>query len=135
MEASWLNYSGGAERKGALISEIRGYLGYGGIIHNFKNYVLRQDETYLSETETQILRFQRAISRFRALDLSTADRAAITSIEDTILTYQAKLPQAKRAAREGWPPARTDPLVRVDDSRAVAALGALEDSWRQAASR
>lgn len=132
VEASWLNYAGGAERKGMLISEIRGYLGYGGIIHNFKNYVLRQDAAYLAETEAQIARFRRAIERFRALDLSAPERAAIADIEGTILTYEAKLPHAKRAAREGWPPARTDPLVRVDDTRAIAALAALEDSWRQA---
>lgn len=36
-ENSWEDYSAGAERKGALISELREALGYSGIIRNFKN--------------------------------------------------------------------------------------------------
>ncbi len=131
IEASWLNYSGEAERKGALISEIRGYLGYGGIIHNFKNYVLRQEPVYLEETQSQIARFRQAAAQFRALPLTASERAAIADIEGTILTYEAKLPHAITAARQGWPPARTDPLVRVDDSRAIAALAELDRIWRQ----
>lgn len=131
IEASWLNYSGGAERKGALISEIRGYLGYGGIIHNFKNYVLRQDPVYLEETQSQIARFRAAVGQFRSLPLTAQERAAVADIEGTILTYEAKLPHAIRAANEGWAPERTDPLVKVDDSRAIAALAELDRIWRQ----
>ena len=51
VENSWTAYSVGAQRKGDLISEIRGFLGFGGIIHNFKNYVLRQEAVYLAQTE------------------------------------------------------------------------------------
>lgn len=131
VEASWLNYSGGAERKGALISEIRGYLGYGGIIHNFKNYVLRQDPAYLEGTRAQIAQFRQAVKKFRALPLSAQEKAAITDVEGTILIYEAKLGIAVTAAEEGWPPTRTDPLVKVDDSSAVAALADLERIWRQ----
>jgi len=44
IEEGWQDYSKDADPRGIWISEIRGYFGYGGMIHNFKNYVLRQDE-------------------------------------------------------------------------------------------
>lgn len=130
IEASWAAYEGVAERKGALISEIRGYLGYGGIIHNFKNYVLRQNPIYLQETEDQLAFSEAAISEFYSLPLSPDEARALDAIASTLSTYEAMLPIAVRAAREGWNPSRTDQLVRVDDTAAIMALADLEEIWR-----
>ncbi|MEM9250255.1 MAG: PAS domain S-box protein [Pseudomonadota bacterium] len=129
--ASWSDYAEGAERKGALISEVRGYLGFGGIIHNFKNYVLRQDPEYLRATEAQLAQFRATLVAFEGLSLTPEERAAVTTIGSTVAEYERKLPLAVQAAAEGWPPAATDALVRVDDTAAIAALAALERSWRQ----
>ncbi len=135
IEASWADYAGVAERKGALISEIRGYLGYGGIIHHFKNYVLRQDPFYLEETETQLARLQDVIAEFRGLPLSPDEIGALDAIAGTVATYESKLPIAITAASAGWDPARTDTLVRVDDTAALAALARLDAIWRDVQSQ
>ncbi|MEM0936197.1 MAG: ATP-binding protein [Pseudomonadota bacterium] len=130
VEASWADYAQGAERKGALISEVRGYLGYGGIIHNFKNYVLRQEPSYLTATRAQIALFRATVAEFAALPLTAREVADIAAIERTILAYEARLPIAVLAAEEAWPPPRTDNLVRIDDTDAIAALLSLERQWR-----
>ncbi|WP_424969230.1 hybrid sensor histidine kinase/response regulator [Dinoroseobacter sp. S76] len=132
ISASWDSYTVSAERKGTLISEIRGYLGYGGIIHNFKNYVLRQEDVYLQATTAQIAQFRETIAEYRTLALQPSEETALSAIADTIRTYEQTLPQAQTAARFGWPPARTDALVRVDDSEALAALARLEEVWLDA---
>ena len=46
------------------------------------------------------------------------------------MTYRAKIPIALQAARENWPPSRTDVLVKVDDTEAIGALAALDRYWR-----
>lgn len=132
ISASWDSYTVSAERKGALISEIRGYLGYGGIIHNFKNYVLRQEDVYLQATTAQIAQFRETVAEYGTLALVLSERDALDAIAATISAYEQTLPQAQTAARFGWPPARTDALVRVDDSEALAALARLEGVWREA---
>ncbi len=136
INSSWTDYSGGAERKGILISTLRDHLGYGGIIHNFKNYVLRKDPAYLAETRIQIEQFNTVIAAFKALDLKPEEKAALATILGTIRAYEANLRIAEKAAREGWTVTRTDRLVRIDDTAAIGALGTLEDIWRdiQAAS-
>jgi len=129
IQQSWIEYSEGAERKGILISEIRGLLGYGGIIHNFKNYVLRQDPLYLERTRAQLDDFEDVILGFRALELSEVEQAAVAAIEGAVGEYASQLGVAVEAAELGLSSEETDARVRVDDSRAVAALADLERIW------
>lgn len=129
INSSWVAYSGGAERKGILISSLREHLGYGGIIHNFKNYVLRQDPAYLFETRAQIAQFYAAVDEFKQLDLIAEEKAALAIILGTIRTYEARLDIVTEVASGGGEVAKIDLLVRVDDSAAIGALAALERIW------
>lgn len=127
---SWTTYTGEAERRGELLSRIRRHLGYGGMIHNFKNYVLRQQQTYLDSLEGQLTDFKATITEYRKSGASPAELNALQTIQETISRYESKLPIAIRAAEEGWPVTRTDALVKVDDRGALEALAALERYWR-----
>ena len=129
--ASWTGYADDTEKKGVWISSIRGYLGYGGIIHNFKNYVLRGEEVYRERVVAQLTQFHAVLDEYLAEPLPEPERTALASIAATIAEYEAKLPAATKAAEEGWPTERTDALVRVDDSAAILALANLEQIWRQ----
>ena len=130
VRASWTDYDGDVGQKGVWISSLRGYLGYGGIIHNFKNYVLRHDEAYFTRTGAMIQQFDTVMAQYLAVDLPTEERAALTAIQSTIGEYAANLPVARRAVAEGQSVERVDALVVVDDSDAITALEQLEAIWR-----
>lgn len=129
---SWTLYSSEAEQTGDWISAIRGHLGYGGIIHNFKNYVIRQDPGYRDEVLRQLERFDGVVAAYRASEPSEAEQAALGDIVDTVARYRDNLAIADRGAAANWPAERTDGLVRVDDARAIAGLATLETVWRDA---
>lgn len=131
ISASWSDYASGAGEKGAWISSIRGHLGYGGIIHTFKNYVLRGEEAYRDRLIEQLEQFHAAVDAYLGAEVSSAERDALETIRATIAEYEARLPIATRAAAEGWTAERTDALVRVDDTEAIHALNALEAVWRE----
>ncbi len=128
--SSWQLYTEEAERRGALLSRLRGHLGYGGIIHNFKNYVLRQDGRYLELLQRQIEDFARTIKEYRQSGASPMELDHLAAIEKTVDTYKAKIPIAMQAAREKWSPLQTDRLVKVDDTAALAGLAVL-DTYRR----
>ncbi len=130
IDHSWRAYTGEAERRGELLSRIRAHLGYGGIIHNFKNYVLRKDRAYLTRLNEQLSDFTRTIAEYRASGATDAELGQLKAIEQTINTYKGKILIATQAAREDWPPERTDRLVKVDDTAALAALASLDRYWR-----
>lgn len=135
VSASWSTFSEQADRKGAWISEVRGHLGYGGIIHNFKNYVLRQEAGYAAAVRQQLKSFYRAIDDFIASGVTDPEGTALRTIRRTVGTYEAQLPITDQAARERWAIAETDRIVRVDDQDAIRALGTLEDIWKQTRDR
>lgn len=126
---SWASYAEDAEKKGVWISSLRGYLGYGGIIHTFKNYVIRKDESYRDRMLAQMAKYDAAMASFLSEDLSVTERQYLLTIDRTINEYRQKLEIAERAARANWPAERTDRLVRVDDTEAILALQNLEARW------
>ncbi|WP_371223915.1 hybrid sensor histidine kinase/response regulator [Roseovarius sp. 2305UL8-3] len=129
IEASWADYSESVGRRGIWISSIRGYLGYGGIIHNFKNYVLRREEVYLERTRDQIDQFRATTDEYLAADIAPDERRVLIAVRRTIEEYALMLPVAIRAAEEGWDIERTDAAVRISDDLAIQALADLEGIW------
>ncbi|SEW25502.1 PAS domain S-box-containing protein [Aliiroseovarius sediminilitoris] len=126
----WSEFASEADRKGALISAIRGHLGYGGIIHSFKNYVLRKDEAYFQQLLDQLSQFDAAMGDYLSLPISDAERESLITIAMTIDAYRQKLLVAQQAAVDGWTAEQTDALVRVDDTSALAAFETLETIWQ-----
>ncbi|NNF80498.1 MAG: PAS domain S-box protein [Rhizobiales bacterium] len=113
------------------MSRIRGHLGYGGIIHNFKNYVLRKDPRYFASLQTQLKDFTATLREYRESGASDVELVQLAAIETAVESYRSKLVIAEQAAREGWAPQRTDVLVKVDDSAALEALSSLDRYWRE----
>jgi PAS domain S-box-containing protein len=126
----WSQFSSEADRKGALISAIRGYLGYGGIIHTFKNYVLRQDDQYRQLLLKQLAQFDVVTADYLSLPTSERERAALTTIIATVNAYRSKLSVAEMAAANDWTAEQTDRQVRVDDTAAFSAFDMLENIWQ-----
>ncbi|MDZ4093661.1 MAG: PAS domain S-box protein [Paracoccaceae bacterium] len=126
----WSDYSEDPEKKGVWISSLRGYLGYGGIIHTFKNYVIRQDDAYRLRMLDQLTQFDAVMASYLREPLPETERRALETIAATIDEYRQKLVIAERAAQGGWPAERTDRLVKVDDTDAILALHSLEMLWQ-----
>jgi len=132
---SWRVYAEDPEKKGIWISSLRGYLGYGGIIHTFKNYVIRKDDTYRQRMLEQLTQYDAVMASYLAEPLPDAERRALESIDATITQYRQKLEIAERAAGANWSAERTDRLVRVDDTEAILALRNLEMIWQDSRNR
>ncbi|RLQ89036.1 hybrid sensor histidine kinase/response regulator [Notoacmeibacter ruber] len=127
---SWSSYAENAEKKGVWISALRGHLGYGGIIHNFKNYVLRGDDAYRQGAERQLAQFDRVMTLYLAEDLPVRERQSLETIQATIAEYRAMLPIAEEGVRLEESARVIDRQVRIDDTAAIAALDRLETIWR-----
>jgi PAS domain S-box-containing protein len=132
---SWTDYAEDPEKKGVWISSLRGYLGYGGIIHNFKNYVIRKDDAYRARMVDQLTQFDAVMASYLAEPLPEAERRALETIKATIDEYRARVEIAERAVNGNWPAERTDRLVKVDDTEAILALRNLEMLWMDSRAR
>lgn len=112
--------------KSRLRSRLVELLGYGGLIHDFKDYVLRGAPSYRSEFLEGRDAIREVLGEYGG-ELSTpAEQESVQAILGVVEAYGSRLAVVDRGHREGWSADRIDAAVRVDDSAALAALDRLE---------
>ncbi|MBL6934790.1 MAG: PAS domain S-box protein [Alphaproteobacteria bacterium] len=142
LQDEWDFYTEHAEKRGLLLSRIRGSMGYGGFIHDFKNYVLRQDEPRYKKVAADLTAVDRALHDYRDTfsdslhdhdhGLGEEESRALQALEEVVDQYRSKLAVARESVALGRTPNQTDPLVAVDDGPALAAITTLERLWNEA---
>jgi methyl-accepting chemotaxis protein len=125
----WFDFQQTVEVRRETIRELRQQLGYGGMIHNFKNHVLRgaNEPIYLQKFDVNVAAVRDAISRYQSTRGTTGtevDKLAV--VLQTVEKYALNAPKATQMHREGNPIDEIDKTVRVDDQPALAALDDLD---------
>ncbi|MCP4218883.1 MAG: hypothetical protein GY765_29895, partial [bacterium] len=64
VNAIWNRYKGDVVLRETYLMEMKSEFGYGGFIHNFKNYVLRKDKKYVTRFEENSKKLNEAINSF-----------------------------------------------------------------------
>ncbi len=128
VSAEWDAFQHERSEQARLRSVLRSALGYGGMIHEFKDFVLRQDMPRMDKVQEHLGAAFSTIKQYRALGVSQAEHAALKDIEDTIENYADALLVAQRLIAEGKSPREIDEIVRVDDTLALRGLNNLGES-------
>ncbi len=105
---------------------LRRAIGFGGMIHSFKNLVLLGDPKFAAETEDGVDAGKDYIARYRRLHVTEAEDGALSGISTVLDSYGAKAELAVSMWQAGDPVRAIDAAVRVDDAPAVAGLSTLE---------
>ncbi len=112
--------------KGELIGRLHDYVGYGGLIHQFKNYVLRGQEKYVDQFKQQHAKASEILEEYRLLpDLSQTDMDNIEIIRETLKQYLEGLEQVVLMKQEEKSIGEIDAAVKINDGPAIQALGEL----------
>lgn len=124
---------GDIDHKERLYHELSSQLGYGQFIHNFKNYLLRGESDYRTETYSQqftqnVQTIKDVLANYRQLpNLNPIEIDALKGVEDMVETYQANFAKAVEFKQAGMTISEIDALVKVDDRPAIQALEAWYD--------
>lgn len=101
-------------------------LGFGGVIHHFKNYLLRRDdESYAGFTDSA-RRAQDAIEKYRNLNITSEELRALDVIETMVLAYSRRVEQVVEMSAGEMTAEQIDDAVAYDDAPALAAVAVLE---------
>lgn len=125
-KAAWDAYNEGPARKTALLSELRGALGYGGFIHAFKNAVIRKNPSYVESARQSQKVIEQSLAAYRALGATTEEAAALATVANVVGEYVGKIPTLERMIKSAATPQEIDQEVQVGDASAIAALETLE---------
>ncbi|MBT6328311.1 MAG: PAS domain S-box protein, partial [Kordiimonadaceae bacterium] len=108
------------------LSELRHVLGYDGMIHHYKNYLLRKDQNDLNIARDNLQHASEQITNLRILDLTDAEKTALIEIEDVIGSYTQALVQAESLIKLNYTTSELDSEVQVNDVFAINALVTLD---------
>lgn len=112
--------------KPRLAIELRRAIGYGGFIHNFKNYVLRQDLQYANRARQGLSNARGIIRAWRTFPLTYAEDLALKDIESILTTYGVNLEDAEKMATGVSTSEEIDAYVAIDDYPATRGLAVLD---------
>ena len=98
-QESWNAYRDASAVRARSLVEITDYLGYGGAIHHLLNFVLRGDYDYIDSLHADLGTVRSAVERYRTVDITPKERAALREIEDlvNVLYDRSELAQVMRA--------------------------------------
>jgi len=109
--------------KHKLIASIGEYIGYGGIIHNFKNFIIRGEEKYRNNVEVQYDELIKLINKYKEFpNLKAKELELLTIVENTFSKYHNGLEKIAQASASDIDINKLDKIVRVSDNPAMVAL-------------
>lgn len=124
---AWSNFSTVSAERTVALSELHRAIGYGGFIHNFKNYVLRREPSLLEQLKLDLDRSFSVVDTYLSLELNAEEKKALSVIRTTFLLYAGNIDLAKASLQLDLPIHEVDGLVRIDDTPALNALGVLQE--------
>jgi len=114
-------------QKLAVVSKMKDIAGYGGLIHNFKNYVLRGKPKYEAKFNKLYVQLLNEIEKYKKLGASEAELKQLDKIKDVFTKYYNGLPKVVEAYNNGMSIKQLDKIVKVNDTPAINAFKALSD--------
>lgn len=116
-------------RRQELLRNINSGLGYGGMIHSFKNAVLRGDAKYTQKASEMSAVLSKLVADYRSIQGATErEKAALDVLAETIQKYTAATRQVAEMKQAGLASIEDiDRSVKINDTPALEAFAALND--------
>ena len=111
-----------------MISDIRADIGYGGIIHDFKNLVIRGDRELYDNLIDNFKQIKANVHSYREFVDTQSESEALDDLAKILERYEQLTTTVLDYKSEGMSVENVDNLVKVNDRPALIALNALEEA-------
>jgi methyl-accepting chemotaxis protein len=110
-----------------LLSQMKEMVGYGGLIHNFKNYVLRGKDKYAKRVNEKYHQLLGLIEEYKKQGVAPEELQRLQAIKEVFTKYYNGLPKVVEAYHKGMSVKELDKIVKVNDSPAIRAFHELTE--------
>jgi len=113
-------------KKAAILSDLMNIIGYGGLIHNFKNYILTSDIKYFKKFEQQHLGVISKLRKYNRLKpITQEEKKLIKKIKSIFDDYLYVINEVKDGINLGKTIKELNELVTIDDLKALESISIL----------
>ena len=118
----------GGEGYAGLINELRRLLGYGGMIHFMKYYLLTRDSRYRLSTREKLDQARKVLLQLERYPLDSEESLALALLQKTLNDYDGALDSVRTLIENDASTHELDLSSYVDDGPALASLSILKRS-------
>jgi len=122
---SWVDFKSQHAEKARLINSLNEKLGYGGMIHNFKNYILRKDFDHFLKLQQSMSAARVIVKQYFSLSSTPAEKLVLSDIQTMLDNYEKAIYLIREKTSQNATSREIDQLVKVDDSLALRGLDVL----------
>lgn len=109
-----------------LLNKLQMLVGYGGLIHDFKNFVMRGQTKYRQRFVYLLKQANEVTAEYRLLPgIGPGEIKYLDAIDNTFKAYKGKLDLAEKMRRAGQSVYQIDAAVKVDDEPALTGIDRL----------
>ena len=123
---TWGKFENGPATKTGYLQDLGSAIGYGGMIHQFKNYVLRQDRPRIVKVQAKVRAATVALVAYRSVGVNDAEKKALEAIGSVIAKYADALAVAEKFAAEGKTSRNIDKVIKISDKPAIKGIAVLK---------
>lgn len=144
IQQDWDQFENVVERKRSHLMQIRANLGYGGLIHVYKNFIIRGLQGRSDYYDAFLVKEERLITEldgYRALGVTDTEEANLLQIGQMVAEYRTGIDAARATISRAQRPvfgevvgsvSSIDALVAIDDEPYLAALQSLSSELDRA---
>lgn len=122
---AWQSFEAGPSKKSAYLNAVYKALGFGGMLHQYKDYLLAQDRVQIVKFHGKLREIRVALDAYKFIGVNTVEERALNDIMAVIEVYSAALQDAEQMVKKG---ARSDEVARaiiIDDAPAIQGINTL----------
>ncbi len=128
----WMHQQAHVAERQKLLLDIENTFGFGGIIHNFKNYLLRGDNRYYDAVVKGSEALVRHVQSYRQLDdISPEEAQALDAILAVAGRYRQAVDRLRQMNGAGESKTDMDRVVRIDDTPALEGFKVLKARYER----
>ena len=118
----WQIFASESNEQTVLVRDVVGAAGYGGLVHDFKDLILRGEDERASRVRNTTGSILQRLDSLSVINVDETSQAAIAGIRDTVADYEAAIGAIMIAHQLGSQPEAIDGNVKIDDALALDGL-------------
>lgn len=127
----WEDYKENSLLRQELLLEIKEQFGFGGMIHNFKNFVLRGTQKHGDKAQSKSTEIQSIIKKYRQIGgLTSAENKALDDIGSVAGRYYQAITTVRDLHNQGVPISEIDGTVKINDNPAIEGFVELKKQYQ-----
>ncbi len=130
VQTAWKYFNVDRSEKAKLEGALHSAIGYGGMIHEFKNLVLHKNSELAEHIHSLLGAAESIIKQYEILETNSAEGVALEDIKLVIANYKNALFLTQKMIKSGKTAKEIDAMVKVDDKPALRGLVTLRHEVR-----